>query len=1132
MRGLITAREIASIKGSGVVTKIVDNTVRSQILPQGEVRLIYGFSKDGVFNRPVLLEAGDVENSERIYGSRDRKLERKGSWFHRSLEIALNEGSVLALNLLKTNNEVDAFGVPTANADVSDYKSFSMSPNDVNGDKQSKLYASYFAKDRFWIPDTDYLLATRESSDAGSILNFTNTSQKKYTFIIRKADVSGFDVTVKDWYADSDKGIPAFLKSHDLIEDYFIDVYVLAGDYSDYDSLKNDVILGNYFDERGIITSEFDNFLNTPEVVVVRQFQGTFIPNFLDKDGSVKSIDTIINSGIDSHGILCAIDRDELDKFEDGNNTKSIDLVGHSLINPTVTEIDMLSYKRQISTELSAMFKKINFDSLDSVTDGWTIINLLGKITVSIPNTVGYFAVLNTMIKEGDLVVGETTAAGISAGITYANPYLQVSNVVSTPTTYSFELSNLLKESEISASNPFVVIADSTNAGSADPVGTLDISVGGDDYVGTYAPSAGEVITVYAESDFNKIVVAQYTYQAADTNTQVADGLAANVVAPDLTLTSLAGVMTITYPASQADYLNGTSIHMDDVTNGLITTGTLLGGDSPSDTFKWNKDVESMYKYNPTTVVAEENSSLYKDYVEGKIKDGDYVTNGETTAFVRFQILRDASTFQNLLNVTFFSDAELTAPVPAMVAADLTGFSFQGEVTYTTSLPELSTRITGDVVSDNVFRIPIADAEGLSVDEYLVGLDVDSNKILTRITGMVQVGSPIPTHVDITTQEKISVYPNLNGTSSIIAYNDFESIFDRLQAFYLKGLEIKDSHKPNGTNLRMKEIISVMTDTQMRKALVDPEMINFRYLVDTFNHGLEKNQKNYLSSLVKERRKSMAILNMPSTKEYLNSVDPVFTDDATPENPVPAINPKFIAEGGNKSKNPLFLAVRPTEDQGASYAMFFYPNVNELEDDSDVSSVPPAAHISNNFVSKWKTNDGFKAAAGKFRGVISDPRIIGLDHDLDKNDRGELETKGINPIREKDGEFQIFGNQTAYHKFKSVLNQANSRDTLITIEIGIENILDSYIFEDVFSDDIMRTTIQTTVENYLASIQTLNGITTYSVKFDRQNNPDFVLQENASIIDIEVELPNITRKFFSRITLVGGDASVSSFSAV
>lgn len=151
---------------------------------------------------------------------------------------------------------------------------------------------------------------------------------------------------------------------------------------------------------------------------------------------------------------------------------------------------------------------------------------------------------------------------------------------------------------------------------------------------------------------------------------------------------------------------------------------------------------------------------------------------------------------------------------------------------------------------------------------------------------------------------------------------------------------------------------------------------------------------------------------------------------------------------------------------------------------------------------------------------------------MDKEDRGELETRGINPLREKDGVFQIFGNQTAYHKFKSILNQANSRDTLISIEVGIEEILDAYIFEDVFGDDITRTTIQTTVENYLSSIRTLGGITTSKVKFDRQNNPDFVLQENASIIDVEVELPNVTRKFISRITLVGGVASVSAFTAV
>ena len=93
VNGLISASDIANIKASGVTTKIVDATRRPLIQPQGQVRLIYGSSKIGVFNRPVFIESGDFKSATDIYGEKDSQLERKGSWFHRALDIALEEGS-------------------------------------------------------------------------------------------------------------------------------------------------------------------------------------------------------------------------------------------------------------------------------------------------------------------------------------------------------------------------------------------------------------------------------------------------------------------------------------------------------------------------------------------------------------------------------------------------------------------------------------------------------------------------------------------------------------------------------------------------------------------------------------------------------------------------------------------------------------------------------------------------------------------------------------------------------------------------------------------------------------------------------------------------------------------------------
>ena len=105
-----------------------------------------------------------------------------------------------------------------------------------------------------------------------------------------------------------------------------------------------------------------------------------------------------------------------------------------------------------------------------------------------------------------------------------------------------------------------------------------------------------------------------------------------------------------------------------------------------------------------------------------------------------------------------------------------------------------------------------------------------------------------------------------------------------------------------------------------------------------------------------------------------------------------------------------------------------------------------------------------------------------------------------------------------YFSIRSVLNNLSARDTLISIEIAEEQILDSYTFE--FNNDNLRTTIESLLEDYLGGLQrTYGAIESYDIIFDRKNNPDWVVKEGAAIVDTEVELPGITKRFVNRITL-------------
>jgi len=66
--------------------------------------MVVGFNNKGPFNRPVLL-SGDGDRTS-IFGEIDSKMEYKGCYFNRALRTALNNGPVIALNLLKVDPTV------------------------------------------------------------------------------------------------------------------------------------------------------------------------------------------------------------------------------------------------------------------------------------------------------------------------------------------------------------------------------------------------------------------------------------------------------------------------------------------------------------------------------------------------------------------------------------------------------------------------------------------------------------------------------------------------------------------------------------------------------------------------------------------------------------------------------------------------------------------------------------------------------------------------------------------------------------------------------------------------------------------------------------------------------------------
>jgi hypothetical protein len=100
------AIQIGKYKRPGIFIEEFDKSIIET--PQSVdplVNLVIGVSKKGPVNTPVKVST--LSEFQAIYGEIDRNLERRGSFFHRTVEKMLESSPVYAMNLLLTNDNLD-----------------------------------------------------------------------------------------------------------------------------------------------------------------------------------------------------------------------------------------------------------------------------------------------------------------------------------------------------------------------------------------------------------------------------------------------------------------------------------------------------------------------------------------------------------------------------------------------------------------------------------------------------------------------------------------------------------------------------------------------------------------------------------------------------------------------------------------------------------------------------------------------------------------------------------------------------------------------------------------------------------------------------------------------------------------
>lgn len=344
----IANKDLGRYKRPGIFINEIDNSIIELPVQNSLINLVPGFSKKGPINKPIYVT--NKVDFIQIFGDIDRGLEKKGSYFHRTCLKMIESGPIWALNLLSTNDTRDKLN----------WKSISCGSSFTNDVKKNMPYSRLFNRQDFWERDDEAFLDYVKdiNPNTNNLLHITNLGEKTITVFTYKSDITGFDVTLEDWYGGTTK-VPSYLHPKDWVSDYMISVLILEGDWTNYNSLSVDSTWSEYFSTSGLDKTKIQDFVNEANVNTLNFYDGSLIPYFKDVNGRDLYIKSLINNDTDQSGLFCAYDEDSL--LDSDYPTGKIDLIGDGVVGQEITDFDFLSYNETIIEQ-----KTYNNKSLDS----------------------------------------------------------------------------------------------------------------------------------------------------------------------------------------------------------------------------------------------------------------------------------------------------------------------------------------------------------------------------------------------------------------------------------------------------------------------------------------------------------------------------------------------------------------------------------------------------------------------------------------------------------------------------------------------------------------------------------------------------------------------------------------------
>ena len=379
---------------SGVYFIEIDNSIISSSNVQTAIRMAVGFNMQGPFNRPVYVS--NTDECDKLFGGIDRKMERRGCFTNRNIRTMVQKAPVYVMNLLSVDTSDKE-----SNKDTVGYTLLSLDPK-VESHTASAPYAYMYDRTRFWIADDDSfventfvkgsqeMVTAAKSVEKSALFGIANCGTKDISVIVRKSDaVQGYNVTFLDYYGNQDDIPYKWINPNDFVSDYFVDVIAISGnwDKSKYPSFASDVVWSSYFSDSGLQKDKVNKFLRLDAVNVVGTWTGCILPNFMDKQGNLKSIDYLVNRKCNETGLMFGINHKALDlialdgstffydevgdgKYEGGDEIANFipDMVGHKLTTSDSSAFTFLSYNIDKPSDFVKTYTTVSDASVDSST--------------------------------------------------------------------------------------------------------------------------------------------------------------------------------------------------------------------------------------------------------------------------------------------------------------------------------------------------------------------------------------------------------------------------------------------------------------------------------------------------------------------------------------------------------------------------------------------------------------------------------------------------------------------------------------------------------------------------------------------------------------------------------------------